>query len=275
MTGKADYVKKRFGPLQGKTLKNALAHAIGEGFPRIGGDRIRGLCADLVLEVLQAHLRPRDHVTHGQVLWLGVDVDDPPARGKRLVDTHLIPLVLDLSTSDDVQARLDRRPPSQRLRAKAIRLCEQAYAQGALLSNCDLAELLNTHDACIAHELTAHEREQGEVVPRRATLHDVGSGLTHKRIIARKRYRQGLSTEEIARQTYHSPEAVDRYLGQFDRVRHCRRQGLSVPQTAYTLSCSVRLVQEYLAIDQELEASTKARSAKVTGASRRGARERS
>ena len=274
MARKADPIKKRFGPLQDKTLKNALSHAIGEGFPRIGGDRIRALCADIVLEVLQDHLRPRDHLSHGQVLWLGVDVDDPPARGKRLVDTHLIPLVLDLSTSDDVQARLERQPPRVRLQAKAIRLCEQAYAQGALLSNCDLAELLSTRDEYIAQELTAYEREQGKVVPRRATVHDVGSGLTHKRIIVAKRYRDGLSTEEIARQTYHSPEAVDRYLGQFDRVRHCRKQGLSIRQTAYTLNCSLRLVEEYVAIDRELEASMNTRSGKVGQASSRVARER-
>jgi len=275
MARKADYVKKRFGPLQDKTLKNALSHAIGEGFPRIGGDRIRALCADMVLEVLQDHLRPRDHVSHGQVLWLGVDVDDPPARGKRLVDTHLIPLVLDLSTSDDIQARLDRQPPRVRLRAKAIRLCEQAYAQGALLSNCDLAELLSTHDEYIAQELTAYEREHAKVVPRRATVHDVGSGLTHKRIIVAKRYGDGLSTDEIARQTYHSPEAVDRYLGQFDRVRHCRQQGLSIRQTAYTLNCSVRLVEEYVAIDRELEASMNRRSGQVARGSSCGRRRRS
>ena len=91
------------------------------------------------------------------------------------------------------------------------------------------------------------------LVPRRATLHDVGTGLTHKRIICWKRYAEGKSAEEVARETYHSLEAVDRYLGQFDRVRHCRRQGFSPQKTAYTLNCSVALVQEYLAIDEELE----------------------
>ena len=54
-------------------------------------------------------------------------------------------------------------------------------------------------------------------------------------------------------ETYHSLEAVDRYLGQFDRVRHCRQQGLSVEETAFTLDCSWALVNEYLAIDGELE----------------------
>ena len=35
------------------------------------------------------------------------------------------------------------------LQDKAVRLCEQAYAQGGLLSNCDLAELLATSDSRI------------------------------------------------------------------------------------------------------------------------------
>jgi len=81
----------------------------------------------------------------------------------------------------------------------------------------------------------------------------VGTGLTHKRIICWKRYAEGKSPDLVARETYHSLEAVDRYLGQFDRVRHCRQQGLSVEQTAFTLNCSRAWVNEYLAIDQELE----------------------
>lgn len=47
-------------------------------------------------------------------------------------------------------------------------------------------------------------------------------------------------------------EAVDRYLGQFDRVRHCRKQGMSVFETAFTLNCGRALVEEYLRIDDEL-----------------------
>ncbi len=97
MRCKVDYVRKKFGPLREKSLKNALAHAIGRDFPRIGGDRIRQLCAEMILEVLEAHLRPREHMGHGQSLWLGVDVNDPPARHKRIADTQLVPVVLDLS----------------------------------------------------------------------------------------------------------------------------------------------------------------------------------
>jgi hypothetical protein len=253
MSGKPDYVRKKFAPLLEKNLHNALAHRIGQEFPRVGGPRIRSLCAQMVMEVVNEHLRPRENLHHGQTLWLGISVDDPPSRGKHTADTDLVPLVLDISTPEDVEAIIQRVPTGERILKKALRLCHQAYEQGALLGNCDLAALLNVAESHVSILLAAHERRTGTVVPRRATIHDVGSGVTHKRIICWKRYAEGKETERIARETYHSLEAVDRYLGQFDRVRHCRRQGLPPPEIAFTLNISRGLVEEYLAIDRELE----------------------
>jgi len=62
-----DYLRKRYGPMREKSLKNALSHRIAQDFPRLGGERIRQLCADMILEVVNQHLRPRDMVQHGQV----------------------------------------------------------------------------------------------------------------------------------------------------------------------------------------------------------------
>ena len=253
MAREPDAIKKKFGPLMDKTLKHALAHQMAKEFPRFGGPRMLGLCSEMVLEVVEKHIRSREDVRHGQVLWTAVSVDDPPARGKRIRDTDLVPVVLDLSTLEDIQARLDRKSRDEQIEQKAIRLCRQAYQQGALLSNCDLAELLNVGDSRISSLLADYERRTDEVIPRRATLHDMGSGLTHKRIICWKHYADGKPANVVARETYHSLEAVDRYLAQFDRVRHCRQQGFTPQQTAYTLNCSQSLVHEYLQIDQQLE----------------------
>lgn len=249
-----DYLRKKFAPMLAKSLQTALAHRIATEFPRIGGPRIQTLCAQMILEVVQQHLQPREHLQHGQVLWLAISLDCPPRRHQRIQDCQLVPLVLDLSLPEDIQARLDRVPPAQRLAAKAVRLCHQAHEQGGLLGNCDLAELLGTHDSRIAQALADHERRTGRLVPRRATLHDVGTGLTHKRIICWKRYAEGKEPDQVARETYHSLQAVDRYLGTYDRVRHCRLQGLTVAETAHILQCNAWLVEEYLAIDRELEA---------------------
>jgi hypothetical protein len=253
MSTKPDFVRKKFGPLRDKTLRNALAHRIAKEFPRIGGPRICKLCADMIMEVIFKHMRPQDHVSHGQALWMAVSVNDPPRHRQKIADTDLVPVLLELSTAEDVDQRIERLPVSQRLLNKAVRLCKQAHRQGGLLSNCDLAELLSSHEGRIAVLLAEHERKTNTLVPRRATLHDVGTGLTHKRIICWKRYAEGKEPHIVARETYHTLEAVDRYLGQYDRVRHCRLQGLTPEQTAHTLACGLRLVQEYLAIDDLLE----------------------
>jgi hypothetical protein len=253
MSTKPDFVRKKFGPLRDKTLQKALAHRIAKEFPRIGGPRICQLCADMILEVIFKHMRPKDNVTHGRVLWMAVSVNDPPRQRQKIADTDLVPVLLELSTADDVHQRIERLPVPQRLLRKALRLCEQAYQQGGLLSNCDLAELLNTDDSAIARVLAEHERQTNTLVPRRATVHDVGTGLTHKRIICWKRYAEGKEPHVVARETYHSLDAVDRYLGQYDRVRHCRLEGLTPEQTAHALGCGLALVNEYLAIDDLLE----------------------
>lgn len=244
---------RRYTPLQAKTLKNVLAHRIETEFPRIGGPRIRNLCADLILEVIDAHVRPREHVQHGQILWMAISREDPPSQRRRIEDTDLTPVVLEVSTSEDIETRLQKKGRSELLLQKSLRLCRQAYEQGGVLSNSDLAELLTVSPADVSRLLAVYERQTSQVVPRRATVHDVGTGLTHKRIICFKHYAEGKAADEVARETYHSLEAVDRYLGQYDRVRHCRLQGLTPEETAYTLACRVALVCEYLAIDQALE----------------------
>lgn len=247
-----DYVRKHYGPMQRRGLSQAVAARIQHEFPRIGGPRMVELCATLVLEVVNEHLRPLESVRHGQVVWLGVAIDDPPSRRKSTANTRFVPVILDLHTPADIDQILGRRDRSTQLRARAIRLCEQAYEQGALLSNIDLAILLGTSDSQIAVLLAAHEREAETVVPRRATLHDVGTGLTHKRIICWKHYAEGKTADQVAHETHHSLMAVDRYLGQYDRVRFCHEQGMQPHQIAHTLACTERLVDQYLEIHRML-----------------------
>ena len=248
-----DFVHKKFAPMRSKTLKNALAQRLRKEFPRIGGDRILNLCAEMILEVVDRHRRPRETVQHGQVIWMAVSRNDPPARGKRISHTDMIPVVLNLSTPEDIEAILERRTPDERLLHKSLRLCNEAFAQDALLSNCDLAELLSHSNERISKLLCAYERAHQKTVPRRGTLHDVGTALTHKGIICRKRYVEGKSQNQIAFETHHSLEAVDNYLGKFDRVRHCTQLGMNPEEIGFTLNCSLSLVNQYIEIAKELQ----------------------
>jgi len=245
MIKKTDTIKAGFQPLLAKTLENALAHRIAKEFPRIGGPRICKLCAEMILEVVNNHMRSRDHVQHGQIVWTAVSKDNPPGMSKKMADTDMVTVVLDVSMAEDVKSRIERVSPNQRRLHKAIRMCRQTYEQGGLLSIYDLAEILSFHDSTISQLLAKYERDTNTLIPRRGTIHDAGNSISHKRIICYKRYAEGKNADQIARETYHSLEAVDRYLGQFDRIRHCSQQGLNTQEIAHVLNCSVSLVEVY------------------------------
>ena len=72
-------------------------------------------------------------------------------------------------------------------------------------------------------------------------------------IICWMHYVEGKSQDQIARETHHSLWAVDNYLGKFDRVRHCLAQGLNPTEIAFTLNCSLRLVDQYILIDERIQ----------------------
>ena len=107
------------------------------------------------------------------------------------------------------------------------------------LRSCGIAD---GHRSTIHSLLAEWERDTGDAVPRRATIYDVGTELSHKRIICFKRYAEGKSANRIARETHQGLEPVDRYLGQYDRVRHRRLQGSPPAETAHASGCALRLV---------------------------------
>jgi DNA-binding CsgD family transcriptional regulator len=253
MINKTDHLKAGLQPLMAKTLENALAHRIEKEFPRIGGPRICKLCAEMIMEVVHNHIRSKDYVHHGQIVWTAISINDRPGWCQKIADTDLVTVVLDASTPEDIQSRIDRVHPSKWRLRKAIRMCRQAYEQGGLLTNYDLSEILNFADSLIAQLLANYERQTKTLIPRRGTVHDAGNALSHKWIICYKRYVEGKSSDQIARETYHSLDAVDRYLGQFDRVRHCLQQGMNTTEIAHILNCSISLVQVYEEMDKELD----------------------
>ena len=134
----------------------------------------------MILEVISKHMRSKENLTHGQTLWMAVSVNNPPVHRQRIADTAPVPVLLELCTAEDLHRCIDRLPVRQRLLREGppLLVLEQAYDQGGLLSNCDLAELINSDDSRVAEVLAEHECITGTLVPRRATLHAVrGNGI--------------------------------------------------------------------------------------------------
>ena len=79
-------IKRKFKPLGDKSLKNVLAHKIGKEFPRIGGVRIRELCAEMILEVCNKHIRPSSPFsTDKSYGWASASMTHPSSIAGQLI----------------------------------------------------------------------------------------------------------------------------------------------------------------------------------------------
>lgn len=114
-----------------------------------------------------------------------VGTDDLPSYGQRIEDTQFVPVLLDLVTRDDLDLLLDGREWNDLCEARITRLCEQAHAQGGLLSQADMGLLLAQSNSAISQAVRAQFRASPDVklLPSRGSLHDLGQTVSHKRSI--------------------------------------------------------------------------------------------
>jgi Protein of unknown function (DUF1670) len=236
-----------------KTFKSVLCHLLHTEFPGIFGPTISRLFADKIDELYERFHPPRSRFKSGQVLWTGVAIDDPPSRNKRIEDTRLVPIVLDLVAAQDIHEAQDKVLRSRTRLTKIIRLFRQAYEQGAVLGHADVSLLLNMHISRISTCVMSYERETGQLVPRRGTIHDMGRSVTHKAIICYKSLVEKKPTSQVAQETFHSPEDVEHYVQCFRRIQLCRDKGLSPEEVAQATGHSLALVQEYLDLIVEFQ----------------------
>ncbi len=182
----------------------------------------------------------------GQMAWPAVPVEERPKRAKRIRDIPMKLVVLTFLCDEDIQMIRDGFK-SQELRIqRMVRWIDQAFDQGALLSQLDLAVLLNVCDAVVSRYVNDYQRITGRVLPTRGNIHDLSGAITHKREIVTL-YLQGNDTPRIAKKTNHSKEAVDRYIRDFETVRLlAAKVSKDLHQIAQLARLSPRVVQQYL-----------------------------
>jgi hypothetical protein len=234
-----------------KTFRNSLCHLLQTEFPGVFGPAVTRLFSDSIDQLYQRFHPPGSRFAAGQCLWVAVAIDDPPRYGKRIEQTRLVPVILDLVTAHDIEdavstsVRANTRPP------KVLRLFHQAHAQGGLLTEADVSLLLHLPINTISGIVLRHERTTGETIPRRGTIHDMGRSVTHKRIICYKRLVEKKTTSQVAEETFHSPGEVEYYVQNLRRVHLCLAAGMSEDDIVTATGRSLSLVREYLQLIRE------------------------
>lgn len=235
-----------------KTFHSTLCHLLQTEFPGVFGPAVTQLFADRVEQLFERFHPPRQRLKIGQAVWAAVAVDDPPARHKRIEDTRLVPVVLDLVTPHDIEAAIATGLRPQTRDDKILRLFRQAYEQGAVLSYPDVSLLLHVQTSTVSRTVREHEQGSKEIIPRRGTIHDMGRSITHKATICRKRLVEQKTTSQVAAETHHHPEEVEYYVQCLRRIRLCQESGMSVEEICQATTHSKFLVKEYLDLIEEL-----------------------
>jgi len=237
----------QYRPQSGKTLREAMRNFIRREFPRLGGPWLIEMFVDKLLQLVDRYHIERDKLQPGQTIWPAVAIDEAPGYRKPIYATRQVPVVITLVNQEDIAAMRQGLPWTEILQGELVRAMKEAHAQGGLLTSSDLSVLFHHGHSRVAELIRQYETQTGEVVPRRGNLHDMGRTVTHKRIICRKAFLEGKTTDVIARETSHSPEAVDNYLLDFARVYYATvLKGMSVEEATFAIQRPQSLVEEYV-----------------------------
>lgn len=239
-----------YDPLRRKTFQAALIRELRKHVPTLGSLTACPL-AQRIEKMIDQYFPPTERLRMGQLLWMAVDEKERPGYGKRIEQTKLRPVLLQLVSTKDIEDLLAGASREEVRRNTAVRLFQQAKAQGGVLTQTDVATITGMEPTKIHHYVKEHERKTHQVVPYRGTIHDMGPTLTHKAQICRRVILEGRSIEDAARETHHSVQAVSRYVQDYRRVHACLKSGLSIEQTSFAASMPLRLVRQYDRLIQE------------------------
>jgi hypothetical protein len=184
-------------------------------------------------------------VREGQMRVTAVSVDEPS--GKPLSEMRKVGVVVTLDGGMADLEVLERFGGVGLRRVRLLRMAEEAVDQGGVLTQEDLARLLQTDVRTIRRDVAALRRE-GHWIPTRGTVKEIGRGQSHKAKIV-EMYLQRMTYTEIVRKARHAPSSIKRYVETFGRVVVLWEKGIwDVVEIAYVVGLSRRLVGEYLVL---------------------------
>ena len=166
---------------------------------------------------------------------------------------RLAPIIVTLWDKDELTEELPQIVPAfvKQLERRIIRVCFEAYRQNGLLTLMDMQWLFQMSASRISEIIRAYQKKHKIVVPTPGTVLDAGRSMTHKDIIVRL-HLEGYNVKEIAQKTYHSPRAVDSYIGTFESVLILKLFKVPIELISRLLNKGITLIREHISLIDEL-----------------------
>ena len=252
--------EKKFRRINDKSLRQLLIHRFINSYGYDKGEVTASAIVDDIMKTIEDYflialplekLATEDQLpdermlSYGQLVWMAVPIDEYPQKGKSIVNTRMKPVILTYLASEDIESFRNGFTSRQLRINRLVRWCYQAYDQGALLTQLDLAVLLNVCDAAVNNYVNEWQKTSGKLLPTRGNIHDLSGAITHKKEIVTL-YLQGHLTPTIATKTKHSKEAVDRYIRDYEIVKTVRATTDDIDKISQITRLSKRVISQYL-----------------------------
>lgn len=233
-----------------KTFKNAVMELIQSQYGSLGGgNRLSNMLASDVSKLADRFFLSKDFVRAGQLVLTVVCESERPRVGKRMTNTKLKPITVNLFTDKEIHDWISGVGNLELKKKRMARILKEAYGQGGVLSLGDLSLIHLCTPNTAGRYVHAVEKETNTVLPYRGTVHDMGRGVTHKAEIV-ELYLRGMATPEIGRKTAHSLEACDNYIRGYRRVA-LLHQRFGMEEIPFLSGMSPSLVKEYIKLGEK------------------------
>jgi len=235
---------KHYRSAHDRFLKPAIVNFFAREFNGAFGPIVRENIADALIDLFNSLCPEASRLKPGQIVWNALDKRTRADSEKR----RYKPVILSLVTDDEVSL-FEKGTSVTTIRKNVMaRIIREAYQQGAVLSTRDLSLLLVSSASVLSHQRIEYEKEHQTVLPHTGIIHDMGTTLTHKRIIIYKHVVEKKDPSIVARETNHSQPSVDKYLKDFNRVKTLVNDNKDINFIHHTTNIARPVIKQYLQI---------------------------
>jgi len=241
-----EYREKIYKGIEARTFKTGIIQLLEQEYKILGSHKVIKLIADDI-EQLHRHFYPEASSKEpGVMQWVTTSVENKKSQlGTKVEKT--ITVDLPYFTREDIRLQKEGIRKKEYDLIRLERLAKAAFSQGGLLTQGELAVILNLSIGTISRKVREYQKKNKEMLPLKGYFFDLGRGTTHKEIII-ELYEKGFSPPDIAKRVYHSLEAVDRYIKDYERIKFLLRQGLNKTEISKATGRGKILVGKYIKI---------------------------
>ena len=241
---KSHHRKAEYGRLRKKTREHEFVETLRWEYELSPKESLGIL--ETAKEILVTSVEVR---SDGQVRYTCVQKEE--GAGKKIEEMKKVAVLLSVTVASDFVVKEHHGDRAMR-KVQLLRMTEEAYDQGGLLTEEDISRLLGVSSRTVRRDVAEIMKENVQVLLR-GLHHDIGKGISHKAWIVRLALEQRTYTE-IERMSRHSLEAIRIYLNDFNRVLVALEKGIHLAkEIAFFIGRSERLVMEYLGLIQQAE----------------------